>query len=167
MPNLMHQMPNLDAPNAPCRIQGYYSGVRGASACSACGVGTYSDGVFVSACTVCPAGLAFYANASGRSSYAAACLAVPCPIRNSITAFAGGVCVCAAGFFQNGSCSPCAPGTYAAAINATACFLCPINTYDPATLASTLRNSLQGVCAATSANCFAPVGATDFSANAG
>ena len=148
-------------------------GASTAAACASCVGGTYSAGVGASVCQICPAGVPFVGNASaaGAKTQAEACLAIACPSNNSASAVAGAtsiaMCVCNAGFFTAAKCVACSRGSYAIGSNASACVACPINTYDPSTLASTLRDT-QYICQAVSPqDCWAPAGATDFYANAG
>ena len=159
-----------------CAKGTYASGVGGSAACAGCNGGTYAAADGASVCQVCPAGTGFVGNASsGARTEAEGCLRVACPA-NSVSGVAGATsvaaCVCRAGFFSPtllvaGGCAACLPGSYAATTNASACLACPVNTFDPSTLASTVRDTLYGVCGPVSGDCWAPSRATNFYANAG
>ena len=160
-------------------IKGTYVSSMGSSSAIPCGGGSYTDTMGASVCQLCPSKLAFFGNISawGAPSFEVACLAIPCPLPNSLTAKAGSCkaedCVCNAGYFfnnNNGSgggtnkeCLACPWGSYAPAINTSACLACPANTYDAG-------GSLQPrdtVCGPVAANCYAPPSSITFYANAG
>jgi hypothetical protein len=104
-------------------------GTFGASACTNCSAGAYSNVTAASACTTCPSNTFSGATGSNEASSCQACQANALSAAGSVSqAF----CYCKSGYAHAAgmlTCKICDPGTYNSQLGRTACSNCSVGLY--------------------------------------
>ena len=148
--------------------------------CTPCGYGTYKTELANANCTVCPVG-SVLPNNGATANLCTSCpnatytsenrsVCIPCFAHSTSRANSSGVesCKCKAGYYneREGVCGVCAAGKYNSEQHATACTLCPSDTYSRNVVGSTTQdeclqchdNSISGMGSVGKENCLCNAG---------